>query len=295
VSRRTVAGELGAVLAVRELVEFPEPLADALALLDRVEGEMHAADRRAAATKAAARRSAGTRIVSGVGAEEAHASAVADREAYGDALAAHEQASQALLSARGLARKAVAANRDAIIMALRERVDVIVAEAEPLAKKLEGFAPPFEPTTILRDGKPAEHAAYQKALPLDAEFQQLVTTWVAIWGAGTGRAASPGTWPRDWRPEHPGGLHVWSTPMDVADDRVRDGLDHQLLSVARWHSVGGYRLATGGEFRCIAEGPIELSWPSDEHRHRGVWLPAQVPEARRPLVRAERTGRAAFF
>jgi hypothetical protein len=275
-TQRTRTGALGALsdlLADGALPGVPEAVTDAIAALDRAESLGSEAGRTVAATKEAAAVTAGARILHGADPAEAHTAAEADKAAYADALATHEATASAVISTKARARKAINVNRSAIIAAIREQIAPILAEADPLAAKLAGYGPRFDPDTILRAAKPAEVKAYQAIMELDARFQRLVALWLSLWKEGTSRTGGVNAIPPEWRPGFPGGIHAWERPFDVLDVDVRDGVDSRLIAVATWAAAGGYRLADAAEVgRIFATHVIEMSWPDNRPQPRRVYL-----------------------
>ncbi|MEX2659711.1 MAG: hypothetical protein WD232_08440 [Acidimicrobiales bacterium] len=190
-------------------------------------------------------------------------------------------AAQAVRLAREGVARWVGAHRDELIVdRLRPVVATVIADATKLLPKLDGYAPDYDPARIAEEAPPAVVAAYRESRTLNDTFGTLLTAWWSSWTRATStQSGGAAQVPAHLRVDEPGGLHVWERPLEVTDTEIRDGRNHDVLAVATWAEVGGYRLAGGQEVLDIVQaGRVENPWIVGEQHARRVIIPSTKAE-----------------
>jgi hypothetical protein len=245
--------ELGAWMAVAEVLEVPADLARLMAELTRATEDLERVTDQLHELKAAP--AVSSRLAAGVDAEVAVAEAAKADERFAVVSEAVSQVASFQRSREMAVRRWIGDHRsDLIATTLNAKVAELLEDSAPLVAKLERFAPAFTPRELVSSATPAELAAWRKLTELDETFALVLATFMHSWRVATSSAGSPGRdkFPGWLRPSRAGGLHVWEAPELVDDLDVAYGVERRLAAVTWWHVQGGrYRLATARDLLAL--------------------------------------------
>ena len=150
----------------------------------------------------------------------------------------------------GMEADVFASVRDSLITTeLREAVATLLKRAKSAAGKLAAFAPNYPPS-LLESANDSELKVWRQSRQMQHDFEVMIGAWLASWHRATHHGAP--VVPVHFCPSRPGGVWAWSVADEVADDRLRLGVDIEVLRVSTAGSP--YQLASPSELPPLVAG-----------------------------------------
>jgi hypothetical protein len=186
-------------------------------------------------------------------------------DAHAAAMRRWERAGELLIAASshlaGECNDVFAPIRDQLITGpLRAAVADLLKQAKSAAGKLQAFAPDFPPT-LLADGNAEELETWRASRLLQRDFNLMLAAWRTSWYRATRIAGRAGELGRQFRPMRAGLWYAWTDPLAVPDERLRLGIDSEILRVATVPVE--YRLIAPSEFTSVYNA-AEAANPANE-------------------------------